>query len=85
MRSFVKRLADYNSYFAVTTFGMNVKKIQSFTNKPEKLEKTFEKILRDQDGLSTHAYDAVDYAIRTSEKRMLRLRSKIKFQNVRLS
>src|SRR5688500_18280394 len=36
MRSFVKRLADYNSYFAVTTFGMEVKKIQSFTNQPKK-------------------------------------------------
>jgi VWFA-related protein len=68
MRSFVKRLADYNSYFAVTTFGMNVKKLQSFTNKPQKLEKTFEKIARDQDGLSTHAYDAVDYGIRLLRK-----------------
>ncbi len=68
MRSFVKRLADYNSYFAVTTFGMKVKKIQSFTNQPKKLEKSFEKILRDQDGLSTHAYDAVDYSIRMLRK-----------------
>lgn len=68
MKSFVKRLTDYNSYFAVTTFGMDVKKIQSFTNQPKKLEKSFEKILRDQDGLSTHAYDAVDYAIRMLRK-----------------
>ncbi len=68
MQSFVKRLADYNSYFAVTTFGMEVKKVQSFTNQPKKLEKSFEKILRDQDGLSTHAYDAVDYAIRMLRK-----------------
>ncbi len=64
MQSFVKKLGDYNSYFAVTTFGMRVKKIQSFTNQPQKLEKSFEKILRDQEGLSTHAYDAVDYSIR---------------------
>ncbi|MCW5961790.1 MAG: VWA domain-containing protein [Pyrinomonadaceae bacterium] len=68
MRKFVKKLADYNSYFAVTTFGMKVKKIQSFTNLPEKLERSFEKIKRDQDGLSTHAYDAADYAIRMIEK-----------------
>lgn len=68
MKSFVKRLTDYNSYFAVTTFGMDVKKVQSFTNQPKKLEKSFEKILRDQDGLSTHAYDAVDYAIRMLKK-----------------
>lgn len=47
---------------------MNVKKLQSFTNKPDKLEKTFDKIARDQDGLSTHAYDAVDYGIRLLRK-----------------
>ncbi|MBS1796843.1 MAG: VWA domain-containing protein [Acidobacteria bacterium] len=69
MRKFVKRLADYNSYFAVMTFGMNVKTVQSFTNKPDKLEKTFDKILRDQDGLSTHAYDAVDEAVRMLRKK----------------
>ena len=69
MQSFVARLADYDSYFAVMTFGMQVKTLQSFTNRPEKLEKTFEKILREQDGLSTHAYDAVDDAIRLLKKK----------------
>jgi Ca-activated chloride channel family protein len=69
MQKFVTRLADYNSYFAVMTFGMEVKTIQSFTNKPKKLRKTFEKILKDQDGLSTHAYDAVDDAVRLIKKK----------------
>lgn len=69
LQQFIKRLADYNSYFAVMTFGMQVKTLQSFTNKPQKLEKTFEKILRDQDGLSTHAYDAVDEAVRLLRKK----------------
>jgi VWFA-related protein len=69
LRSFVKRLADYNSYFAVLTFGMEVKTLQSFTNRPDKLEKTFEKILRDGEGLSTHAYDAVDEAVRLLHKK----------------
>ncbi len=69
MQIFVQRLADYNSYFAVMTFGMEVKLQQSFTNRPEKLEKTFEKILRDEEGLSTHAYDAVDDAIRLLRKK----------------
>ncbi len=69
MQIFVKKLADYNSYFAVMTFGMDVKLRQSFTNRPEKLEKTFEKILRDDEGLSTHAYDAVDDAIRLLRKK----------------
>jgi len=69
LQQFVKRLADYNSYFAVMTFGMEVKTLQSFTNKPQKLEKTFEKLLGDEDGLSTHAYDAVDEAIRLLKKK----------------
>lgn len=69
MQKFIKRLADYNSYFAVMTFGMNVKTVQSFTNKPNKLRKTFDKILKDQDGLSTHAYDAVDDAVRMIRKK----------------
>ena len=30
MRTFVDGLADYNSYFAVMTFGMKVKTVQSF-------------------------------------------------------
>ena len=65
----IARLADYNSYFSIMTFGMRVKTLQSLTNKPEKLEKTFVKILSDQDGLSTHAYDAADDAIRQLVKK----------------
>lgn len=65
----VRRLADYNSYFSIMTFGMRVKTLQSFTNKPEKLEKSFAKILSEQDGLSTHAYDATDDAIRQLVKK----------------
>ncbi len=68
LQAFVSRLADYNSTFAVTTFGMQVKKIQSFTNQPRKLEKSFEKIFQDMEGLSTHAYDAADYGIRLLKK-----------------
>jgi len=69
LRVFVQKLADYDSYFAVMTFGMKVKTLQSFTNRPDKLEKSFEKLLREQDGLSTHAYDAVDDAIRLLRKK----------------
>jgi VWFA-related protein len=64
LAGFATRLADYNSYFAVTTFAMNVSTVQSFTNRREKLEASITKLKRDQDGLSTHAYDAVDHAIK---------------------
>jgi hypothetical protein len=69
LRVFVQKLADYDSYFALMTFGMEVKILQSFTNRPERLEKSFEKLFREQDGLSTHAYDAVDDAIRLLRKK----------------
>lgn len=69
LKSFVSRLADYQSYFAVMTFGMDVKTLQNFTNKRDKLEKTFDKILKDERGLSTHAYDATDDAIRLLQKK----------------
>lgn len=69
LQNFVARLADYNSYFAVMTFGMQVKTLQSFTNRADKLGKTFDKLLREQDGLSTHAYDAVDDAVRLLRKK----------------
>jgi VWFA-related protein len=64
MQNFIRRLADYNSYFAVMTFAMEVKTVQQFTNRPEVLEKSFDRLNRNQNGLSTHAYDAVDDAVR---------------------
>lgn len=69
LNKFISRLADYDSYYAIMTFGMEVKTLQSFTNKPERIEKTFEKLLKDQNGLSTHAYDATDDAIRLLSKK----------------
>ncbi len=64
MQSFIARLADYNSYFAVVSFAMEVRTLQGFTNRRDRLERSFDKVVRDQDGLSTHAYDAVDDSIR---------------------
>jgi len=64
MDRFVKRLADYESQFAVLSFAMEVKTNQDFTNRPERIEQALRKLKRDQDGLSTHAYDAVDHAVR---------------------
>ena len=69
MDRFVKRLADYESLFAVVSFAMEVKTAQEFTNRPDRIEKAFGRLKRDQDGLSTHAYDAVDQAIRMIERK----------------
>ncbi len=64
MDGFVKRLADYESQFAVLSFAMNVKTNQEFTNRADRIERSLKNLKRDQDGLSTHAYDAVDQAVR---------------------
>jgi VWFA-related protein len=48
---------------------MRVKTLQSFTNRPDRLERSFDKLLRERDGLSTHAYDAVDDAIRLLKRK----------------
>ena len=69
MRTFVARLADYNSYFAIVSFAMDVKVVQGFTNRPDKLERSFRELYRDQKGLSTHAYDAIDDSIRLLVKK----------------
>ncbi len=69
MQTFVDRLADYNSYIAITAFGMQVKTLQQFTNRPDKLDKSFSRLSGDIEGLSTHAYDAVDDAIRMLRKK----------------
>jgi VWFA-related protein len=64
MQVFADRLSDRNSVFAVITFGMTVKTLQSFTSDKEKLERSFDRLAHEPNGLSTHAFDAVDDAVR---------------------
>lgn len=69
MREFSRRLADHPSMFAVMTFGMRVKTIQGLTGDRQKLERAFVRLGHETNGLSTHAYDAVDDAIRLLVRR----------------
>lgn len=64
MREFSRRLANHPAVFGVMTFGMRVKTLQTLTNNPEKLERAYERLRQEPDGMSTHAYDAIDDAIR---------------------
>src|SRR5204862_2949815 len=64
MREFSRRLAEHPAVFALMTFGMHVKTIQSLTSDREKLEHAFERLSHEPNGMSTHAYDAVDDAVR---------------------
>ena len=64
MREFSLRLANHPAVFGLMTFGMRVKTVQSLTNDREKLERAFGRLAKDANGMSTHAYDAVDDAVR---------------------
>jgi VWFA-related protein len=69
LQEFVNRLADYESHFAIVSFAMDVDTVQSFTNRKEQLQKAFERVKRDQDGLSTHAFDAIDHSVRLIDRK----------------
>jgi len=77
LRSFINHLSNQNATFALMSFGMNVKTLQSFTNDANKFEKAFEKLMRDSQGLSTHAYDAADDAVRLLDRKAPRTRGQI--------
>ncbi|MBX3297757.1 MAG: VWA domain-containing protein [Acidobacteria bacterium] len=61
---FVRRLEAPDAYFSVITFAMNVRTVVPFTNRKQKLIEQLGWLRHDRDGLSTHAYDAVDAAVR---------------------
>ena len=64
LQAFSSSIADQQAVYAIMAFGMNVKTLQKFTSDPMALDRTFEKLAREPNGLSTHTYDAVDDAIR---------------------
>jgi Ca-activated chloride channel family protein len=64
MREFSRQLAGHPAVFALMTFGMHVKTIQGFTDDREKLDRAFGRLAHEPNGMSTHAYDAVDDAVR---------------------
>lgn len=80
LNAFSAKLSDHAALYAVMAFGMNVKIIQKFTSETDKLDRAFERIAREPNGLSTHTYDAVDDAIRllvrhaprTRERRLMK-------------
>jgi Ca-activated chloride channel homolog len=76
VRLFAERLARNSSVFAVMSFGMEVRLLQSFTSDLGRLERAFDRLEREPNGLSSHAYDAVDDAIRLIVRRAPRTRER---------
>ncbi|HEX3558512.1 MAG TPA: VWA domain-containing protein [Pyrinomonadaceae bacterium] len=64
MRAFSEKLSNRPASFALMSFGMSAKILQSFTSDPHKLDHAVERLSHETNGLSTHAYDAVDDAVR---------------------
>jgi Ca-activated chloride channel family protein len=68
MREFSQRLAGHPAVFGVMTFGMRVKTLQSLTADRAKLERAFDRLAQEANGMSTHTYDAIDDAVRMLAK-----------------
>ncbi len=74
MTVFSSWLAERPSVFAVVSFGMNVRVLQSFTSELHKFDRAFDRLMKEPGGLSTHTYDAVDDAIRMLSRKAPRTR-----------
>ncbi len=73
---FARKLNRNSSVFAVMSFGMRVRTLQSFTGDLKKIDKAFDRLQREEAGLSTHAYDATDDAVRMLARRAPRTRAR---------
>ncbi len=80
LHAFSAQLSGHSALYAVMAFGMNVKVLQKFSSETNKLDKAFDRIAREPNGMSTHTYDAVDDAVRmlvrhaprTRERRLMK-------------
>src|SRR5215208_790320 len=68
MTAFSEKLSNRPASFALMSFGMNARVVQGFTSDPRKLDRALVKLARETNGLSTHAYDAVDDAVRLLQR-----------------
>lgn len=76
LNAFSARLSGHPALYAVMAFGMNVKTLQKFTSEANKLDRVFDRLSREPNGLSTHTYDAVDDAIRLLVRQAPRTRER---------
>lgn len=76
LNAFAAKLNGHPALYAVMAFGMNVRVMQKFTSEANKLDRAFERIAREPNGLSTHTYDAVDDAVRLLVRQAPRTRDR---------
>jgi Ca-activated chloride channel homolog len=68
MTAFSGKLSNRPASFALMSFGMSARVLQGFTSDPRKLDRALVRLAREANGLSTHAYDAVDDAVRLLQR-----------------
>jgi len=68
MTAFSEKLSNRPASFALMSFGMSARVVQGFTSDARKLDRALVKLARETNGLSTHAYDAVDDAVRLLQR-----------------
>ena len=68
IRAFSEKLSNRPASYALMSFGMSARVLQSFTSNPRKLEEAAERLMREPDKGSTHTYDAVDDAVRLLQR-----------------
>jgi Ca-activated chloride channel family protein len=73
---FSQKVAERPATFALMSFGTSAKIHQQFTESRDKLSRSFERLMREANGLSTHTYDAVDDAIRLLTRHAPRTRAR---------
>jgi len=64
MREFSARLVGHPAVFGVMSFGTRVKTLQSLTSDRDKLERAYDRLAQEPNGMSTHALDAIDDGVR---------------------
>jgi Ca-activated chloride channel homolog len=73
---FSQKVSERPATFALMSFGTSAKIHQQFTESRDKLSRSFERLMREANGLSTHTYDAVDDAIRLLARHAPRTRAR---------
>lgn len=76
LQTFSRKLSSQPVVSSVMVFGMNVKVLQKFTSDRDKIDRAFDRIAHEPNGLSTHTYDAVDDAIRLLVRQAPRTRER---------
>ncbi|HEV3468310.1 MAG TPA: VWA domain-containing protein [Pyrinomonadaceae bacterium] len=76
MHAFTEKLGGRAALFGLMSFGTTARVRQELTSDPAKLRRAFERLGQEDEGRSTHTYDAVDDAVRLLARKAPRTRDR---------